>query len=54
MGPIGRWVLPCDRAPGWLFTCAQRADKARWLLQHGRGWQVAETPAYLQVVATQS
>ena len=31
--------LGCDRAHGWLFASAQRADKARWLLQHGRGWQ---------------
>lgn len=30
--------LGCDRAHGWLFSSAQRADKARWLLQHGRGW----------------
>ena len=31
--------LGCDRAHGWLFASAQRADRARWLLQHGRGWQ---------------
>jgi hypothetical protein len=31
--------LGCDRAHGWLFASAQRADKARWLLEHGRGWQ---------------
>ena len=31
--------LGCDRAHGWLFESAQRADKARWLLQHGRGWK---------------
>ena len=31
--------LGCDRAHGWLFSGAQRADKARWLLQHGRGWR---------------
>lgn len=31
--------LGCDRAHGWLFASAQRGDKARWLLQHGRGWQ---------------
>lgn len=31
--------LGCDRAHGWLFASAQRADKARWLLQHGTGWQ---------------
>ena len=30
--------LGCDRAHGWLFSSAQRADKARWLLAHGRGW----------------
>ncbi len=33
--------LGCDRAHGWLFASAQRADKARWLLEHGRGWQRA-------------
>jgi EAL domain-containing protein (putative c-di-GMP-specific phosphodiesterase class I) len=31
--------LGCDRAHGWLWASAQRADKARWLLEHGRGWQ---------------
>jgi EAL domain-containing protein (putative c-di-GMP-specific phosphodiesterase class I) len=31
--------LGCDRAHGWLFASAQRADKARWLLQQGTGWQ---------------
>jgi EAL domain-containing protein (putative c-di-GMP-specific phosphodiesterase class I) len=31
--------LGCDRAHGWLFSSAQRGDKARWLLQHGRGWR---------------
>lgn len=31
--------LGCDRAHGWLFCSAQRADKAAWLLQHGTGWQ---------------
>jgi EAL domain-containing protein (putative c-di-GMP-specific phosphodiesterase class I) len=31
--------LGCDRAHGWLFASAQRADKARWLLEHGHGWQ---------------
>ena len=30
--------LGCDRAHGWLFASAQRGDKARWLLEHGRGW----------------
>ncbi|MHB8961437.1 MAG: EAL domain-containing protein, partial [Candidatus Limnocylindrales bacterium] len=30
--------LGCDRAHGWLFESAQRADKARWLLEHGKGW----------------
>ncbi|MCW2680355.1 MAG: signaling protein [Frankiales bacterium] len=30
--------LGCDRAHGWLFASAQRADKARWLLEHGKGW----------------
>ncbi len=31
--------LGCDRAHGWLYASAQRADKARWLLQHGSGWR---------------
>jgi EAL domain-containing protein (putative c-di-GMP-specific phosphodiesterase class I) len=31
--------LGCDRAHGWLFASAQRADKARWLLNHGSGWR---------------
>jgi len=33
--------LGCDRAHGWLFASEQRADKARWLLEHGKGWQRA-------------
>lgn len=37
--------LGCDRAHGWLFASAQRADKARWLLRHGRGWQGSTLPA---------
>jgi EAL domain-containing protein (putative c-di-GMP-specific phosphodiesterase class I) len=31
--------LGCDRAHGWLFASAQRADKARWLLSQGMGWR---------------
>lgn len=31
--------LGCDRAHGWLFASAQRADKARWLLTQGTGWR---------------
>lgn len=31
--------LGCDRAHGWLFASAQRADKARWLLTQGMGWR---------------
>ncbi|MDX6265726.1 MAG: hypothetical protein QOD70_466 [Frankiales bacterium] len=31
--------LGCDRAHGWLFASAQRADKARWLLAQGTGWR---------------
>jgi EAL domain-containing protein (putative c-di-GMP-specific phosphodiesterase class I) len=31
--------LGCDRAHGWLFASAQRADKARWLLSQGVGWR---------------
>ena len=33
--------LGCDRAHGWLFASAQRADKARWLLTQGMGWRGA-------------
>lgn len=36
--------LGCDRAHGWLFASAQRADRARWLLTHGRGWQGVGVP----------
>jgi EAL domain-containing protein (putative c-di-GMP-specific phosphodiesterase class I) len=31
--------LGCDRAHGFLFASAQRADRARWLLQQGTGWR---------------
>ena len=31
--------LGCDRAHGWLYASAQRADKARWLLTQGTGWR---------------
>lgn len=31
--------LGCDRAHGWLYASAQRADKARWLLTQGSGWR---------------
>ena len=31
--------IGCDRAHGWLFASAQRADKARWLLTQGSGWR---------------
>lgn len=31
--------LGCDRAHGWLFAGAQRAERARWLLERGYGWQ---------------
>ena len=37
--------LGCDRAHGYLFSSAQRADKARWLLQHGCGWQGDAVPS---------
>lgn len=30
--------LGCDRAHGWLYSSAQRADKARRLLRSGTGW----------------
>lgn len=33
--------LGCDRAHGWLFASAQRAERARWLLERGYGWQRA-------------
>lgn len=33
--------LGCDRAHGWLFAGAQTAQKARWLLERGYGWQRA-------------
>lgn len=36
--------LGCDRAHGWLYGSAQRADKARWLLEHGAGGQAAGVP----------
>ena len=36
--------LGCDRAHGWLFASAQRADRARWLLQHGAGWRRSTVP----------
>ena len=37
--------LGCDRAHGWLHASPQRADRARWLLQHGAGWrQSTEIP----------
>ncbi len=36
--------LGCDRAHGWLYASAQRADKTRWLLEHGTGWQTASVP----------
>ena len=36
--------LGCDRAHGYLFSSAQRADKARWLLRHGCGWQGGGVP----------
>ncbi|MCW2620576.1 MAG: hypothetical protein JWL64_178 [Frankiales bacterium] len=31
--------LGCDRAYGWLFSSAQRADKARWLASQPSDWQ---------------
>jgi EAL domain-containing protein (putative c-di-GMP-specific phosphodiesterase class I) len=31
--------MGCDRAYGWLFSSAQRADKARWLMTQGTGWR---------------
>ncbi|MCW2616362.1 MAG: response regulator [Frankiales bacterium] len=37
--------LGCDRAHGWLYASAQRADRARWLLRSGTGWQGSCVPA---------
>ncbi len=34
-------ALGCDRAHGWLYGSAQRADKARWLLTQSAGSQRA-------------
>jgi EAL domain-containing protein (putative c-di-GMP-specific phosphodiesterase class I) len=31
--------LGCDRAHGYLFSSAQRPDRARWLLTQGTGWR---------------
>ncbi len=31
--------LGCDRAHGFLFASAQRADKARWMLAQGERWR---------------
>lgn len=31
--------LGCDRAHGFLFSSAQRPDRARWLLTQGMGWR---------------
>ncbi|MCA1712207.1 MAG: EAL domain-containing protein [Actinobacteria bacterium] len=36
--------LGCDRAHGFLFASAQRADKARWMLSQGQGWRVGTVP----------
>lgn len=33
--------LGCDRARGWLFASAQRAEQARSLLARGRDWRSA-------------
>ena len=37
--------LGCDRAHGWLFAGAQRAEQARALLRSGSGWQGSAVPA---------
>jgi EAL domain-containing protein (putative c-di-GMP-specific phosphodiesterase class I) len=42
--------LGCDRAHGWLFASAQRADKARWLLTQGSGWQGGVVTPEVQAV----
>ena len=42
--------LGCDRAHGWLFASAQRADKARWLLTQGMGWRGGVVDADTQAV----
>jgi EAL domain-containing protein (putative c-di-GMP-specific phosphodiesterase class I) len=43
--------LGCDRAHGWLFASAQRADKARWLLTQGTGWRGGVITPDVQAVA---
>ncbi|MGB8650294.1 MAG: EAL domain-containing protein [Mycobacteriales bacterium] len=42
--------LGCDRAHGWLFASAQRADRARWLLTQGTGWRGSTTPPGFQAI----
>ena len=45
-GEAGRLTeLGCDRAHGWLFAGAQRAEQARALLRSGSGWQGSAVPA---------
>ena len=36
--------LGCDLARGWPAAGPHCADRARWLLAHGRGWQNAALP----------
>ncbi len=36
--------LGCDRAHGWLYASAIRADKARWLLSASSAWQSTTRP----------
>jgi EAL domain-containing protein (putative c-di-GMP-specific phosphodiesterase class I) len=43
--------LGCDRAHGWLFASAQRADKARWLLTQGTGWRSGAVGAQADGIA---
>jgi EAL domain-containing protein (putative c-di-GMP-specific phosphodiesterase class I) len=47
-------ALGCDRAHGWLYGSAQRADKARWLLERGTGWQSAGIPVPAAVVPSEA
>ena len=43
--------MGCDRAHGWLFASAQRADKARWLLTQGSGWRGGVVAPDLQAIS---
>jgi len=42
--------LGCDRAHGFLFASPQRADKARWLLNQGKGWRGGVLPTDQRII----